>query len=392
VLPRLKSLNCLVGDGELIVSADPKERVRLADRDGRVLALLQLLRDGQRDVSELAGELKAAGLATTVDDVASAVAELDRLGWIEDSAAPEVLGDHQRERYSSNLAFFDAFTSLSLSREEPQARLRQAHVLVLGAGGLGSAVLMNLAGLGIGAVTVVDQDLVELRNFARQFTYTEAEIGQPKADRVAAWLRAFDPTVRVVSFLRRVEAPQDVTDLLAGTRDTGPVDLVVSAIDEPDEVDRWVNQACVAAGVPFIRGGLAHTQGLYWSVDPGRSACRECLERHRARLAEGVDHDAVSWPRVIVADRVNRAIGPVASVLGGLVAMEALRYLTGLVAPVSAGRYQLVDFATDCGVRSDAWAADPDCPVCASAPVRSERATVRDTADSERVVETSASR
>ena len=100
----------------------------------------------------------------------------------------------------------------------------------------------------------------------------------------------------------------------------------------------------------------------------------------------------MNWPRVIVADRVNRAIGPVASVLGGLVAMEALRYLTGLVAPVSAGRYQLVDFATDCGVRSDAWAADPDCPVCASAPVRSERATVRDTADAERVVETSASR
>jgi len=368
VLPRLKSLNRLLGEGELLVSLDPKVRVRLADRDGRVLALFRLLSEGGRDVAELASELRAAGLESTADDVASAVAELDRLGWIEDSAAPTLLAEHQRERYASNLAFFDAFTSLSRPREELQDQLRHAHVLVLGAGGLGSAALMNLAGLGVGVVTVVDQDLVELRNFARQFTYTEAELGQPKADRVAAWLRAFDPTVQVVSFRRRVEAPQDVTDLLTGTQESGRVNLVVSAIDEPDEVDRWVNQACVAAGVPFIRGGLAYTQGLYWSVDPGRSACRECLERHRLQLAEGIDREAVDWPRVIRQDRVNRAIGPVASVLGGLVAMEALRYLTGFVEPVSAGRYQLIDFATDCSVRTDAWAADPDCPVCATSP------------------------
>jgi molybdopterin/thiamine biosynthesis adenylyltransferase len=376
VLPRLKSLNCLLGEGELLVSLDPKVRVRLADRDGRVLALLRLLGEGGRDLPALASELRTAGRDSTVDDIAAAVAALDRLGWIEDSAAPALLPEHQRERYASNLAFFDAFTSLSRPREEPQDQLRQAHVLVLGAGGLGSAAMMNLAGLGVGAMTVVDQDLVELRNFARQFTYTEAELGQPKADRVAAWLRAFDPTVQVVSFQRRVEAPQDVADLLTGTRETGRVNLVVSAIDEPDEVDRWVNQACVAAGVPFIRGGLAYTQGLYWSVDPGRSACRECLERHRLQLAEGVDREAVDWPRVIRQDRVNRAIGPVASVLGGLVAMEALRYLTGFVAPVSAGRYQLIDFATDCSVRTDAWAADPDCPVCATAPARRETAAL----------------
>jgi molybdopterin-synthase adenylyltransferase len=370
VFPQLKSLNCLAGDGELLVSLDPKVRVRIADGDGRVLALLHLLRDGSRDVATLAAELRATGRSTDEADVATAVAELDRLGWIEDAKAPTRLGTHQSERYFSNLGFFDAFTSLTRPREEPQLRLRASHVLVLGAGGLGSAALMNLAGLGVGAVTVVDQDLVELRNFARQFTYTEAEVGQPKADRVADWLRAFDPTVRVASLRQRVAAPQDVTDLLPGTQETGPVDLVVSAIDEPDDIDRWVNEACVAAGVPYIRGGLAYTQGLYWSVDPGRSACRECLERHRAGLADGIDRETVAWPRVLQQDRVNRAIGPVASVLGGLVAMEAMRYLTGVVAPVSAGRYQLIDFATDCSLRVDAWPADPDCHVCATAPVR----------------------
>lgn len=370
---RLKSLNCLAGDGELLVSLDPRVRVRLSDHDGRVLGLLDRLRAGGRTVPELTEDLRSRWPTTTESDVATAIAQLDRLGWVEDGDAPGRLTEHQRERYASNLAFFDAFTSLSLGREDLQARLRRAHVLVLGAGGLGSAVLMNLAGLGVGRLTVVDQDLVELRNFARQFTYTEREVGQPKADRVADWLRAFDASVEVRSHRRRVETAQDVSQLLDAATDLGPVDLVVSAIDEPDDVDRWVNRACVAAGVPFIRGGLAYTQGLYWSVDPGRSACRECLETYRGRLAEGVDREVVSRPRVLVQDRVNRAIGPVAGVLGGLVAMEAMRYLTALAAPVSAGCYRLVDFASDGSTGSDAWPRDAACPVCATAPPRTQR-------------------
>ena len=371
--PRLKTLNCLHGDGELLVSRDPKVRVRLADRDGRILALLRLLEPGTKDVPELAAELRQNWPATTEADVTAALGELDRLGWLESADADSALTARQQERYASNLAFFGAFSSLHTSREDFQQRLRASHVLVLGAGGLGSAVLMNLAGLGVGAVTVVDQDLVELRNFARQFTYTEAEIGRPKADRVADWLRGFDSTLRVESVRRRVEDSQDVTDLIAWAASAqGPVDLVVSAIDEPDEVDRWVNRACVAAGVPFIRGGLAYTQGLYWSVDPGRSPCRECLELHRGRLADGVDRETVTWPRVLRMNRPNRAVGPVAMVLGGLVAMEALRYLAGVVPPVSAGRYQLVDFASDCGTSSDPWPQADDCPVCRTAPLRAE--------------------
>lgn len=370
--PRLKTLNCLRGDGELLVSRDPKVRVRLADPDGRILALLRLLQDGSRTPAEVTRALQQTWPATSHADVTAALARLDRLGWLEGAAGRSSLTARERERYASNLAFFGAFSTLETPREEYQERLRDAHVLVLGAGGLGSAALMNLAGLGVGALTVVDQDLVELRNFARQFTYTEGDIGLPKADRVADWLRAFDPSLRVESLRRRVESTGDVEDLLLwASAVQGPVDLVVSAIDEPDEVDLWVNRACVGLGVPFIRGGLAYTQGLYWSVDPGRSPCRECLELHRASLATGIDAETVTWPRVLRMERPNRAIGPVAQVLGGQVAMEALRYLTGLVAPVSAGRYQLTDFATDCGTSSDPWPQADDCPVCATAPSRS---------------------
>src|SRR4029079_14455852 len=98
----------------------------------------------------------------------------------------------------------------------------------------------------------------------------------------------------------------------------------------------------------------AYVQGLYWSVDPGRSACRHCLDLHRERLGEGVARRVVAWERVLRSERVTRAIGPVAQLLGSLVALEALRYLTGIVPPVSAGTYQLADFSGDCSISTDA--------------------------------------
>jgi molybdopterin/thiamine biosynthesis adenylyltransferase len=225
-------------------------------------------------------------------------------------------------------------------------------------------VVQNLVGLGVSALTLLDFDVVELRNFARQFTYTEAQRGLPKVEQVAAWVHAFDSRVQVTALNTRVTGPGDVRALLSSA------DLVVSAIDDPDEVDLWVNEACVGAGVPFIRGGLSYVQGLYWSVDPGRSACRRCLELYRATLEEEVDRPVVAWERVLRSARVNRGIGPVAQLLGALVAMEALRYLTAIVPPVSAGCYQLVDFSGDCSISADPWPRDPDCPVCATAPVR----------------------
>ena len=188
---------------------------------------------------------------------------------------------------------------------------------MLGAGGLGSHVVQHLVGLGIGRLTIVDYDVVDTRNFARQFTYTPAQLGMSKVEQVANWVRSFDPAVCVRPRHLRIESADMVTALLDG------VDLVVAAIDQPEGVDLMVNQACVAAGVPYIRGGLAYLQGVYWSVDPGRSACRQCLETRRTREIETHESAQRTWPEILRRERVNRAIGPVAGMLGSLVAMEA---------------------------------------------------------------------
>jgi molybdopterin/thiamine biosynthesis adenylyltransferase len=353
----LKALTCVAEGGRVAVSVDPLKRVELNDPTGSVLALLRLLAEGTRNAADLAGELSTNGTPVTVEEVHAALASLDELGWLEDAAAESLLTEYERERHFSNLGFFEGFTSLSRSRESIQSRLRASHVLVLGVGGLGSAATQNLVGLGVGRLTLLDYDTVELRNFARQFIYSVAQIGQPKVEQVADWVRAFDPTVDVTAVQREVTGPDTIAPLLAG------VDFVVQAIDTPPEVDLWVNAACVGAGVPFVRGGLGHLQGVYWSVDPGHSACRQCLDSYRTRTAP--DDEVQAWQPVIERETFNRGIGPVATMLGSLMAMEALRYLTGIHAPVAAGTYQIIDFSSDCHISTDPWPRDPDCPVCA---------------------------
>jgi hypothetical protein len=117
--------------------------------------------------------------------------------------------------------------------------------------------------------------------------------------------------------------------------------------------------------VPFVRGGLWAQRIMYFSVDPGRSACLECNIQTR-RLApprEGVPDEVL----VAGLDNVNRGIGPVASLMGSLVSMEALRYLTEFAPPLAAGRHRFVNLAT--GKEDEfAWQPWPECPVCPTAP------------------------
>lgn len=356
--PRLKNAVWHRAGDDLYLLSDPETQIVLSDPNGHVEVLLGLVREGTRDEAGLAGALADLPEPPDAADIAAAIAALDELGLVEDAAAGPELPDGQSERYFSNLAFFTTFASLNRSAVDFQRALLDAHVLFLGTGGLGSTAIQALAGAGVGRMTLLDNDSVEARNFARQYLYAEADIGRPKAERAASWVRAFDSRIDVCAVRRWIDGPDDIANLLAGA------DLVVDGIDQPELIDTWVNQACVRAGVPFVRGGMIARRLVYWSVDPGRSACLECFwqEQRLADQADGIPAD-----RKEGLERVNRGIGPVASMVGALVAMEALRYLTGFAPPIAAGRMRFTDFVT--GVEEvRPWQRSLDCPICEAAP------------------------
>lgn len=352
----------------LVVVSDPSKQIELDDPDGHAETLLTALAKGSWAVQELREELSRLGVEVSIPDLRDALNALDSVHLLEEADDRTLGSPDMDERYFSNLAFFGAFATSEISRAALQRRLSSAHVLMLGTGGLGSNVLQSLAGLGVGRLTLLDHDIVEPRNFARQFVYRERDVGQSKVRRAANWVREFDSRIDVTAVERRVEGPGDVAELLDG------VDLVISGIDRPDAVDAWVNEACVGALVPWVRGGMLGTELRYFSVDPGRSACRgPCLEAWVAARDGSTgrqEADAVGIRLSGGLPRANRAVGPAAALVGSLVAFEGLRYLTRYEPPYAAGATVHVDIAGGCQQRREPWPAAPGCPLCRQARER----------------------
>lgn len=342
--PRLKRFARVAAEDAIVVSPDAGVSITLGDPDGQVEALLDLL-DGARTLGEIARLLARRWPQLTPHDVRAGIEALDEAGLLEDAAAATSLSARQAERYFSNLAFFGTYATLGRSRFSFQERLREAHVVLLGVGGLGSTLLFNLCGLGVGRVTVLDHDRVEGRNLGRQFLYTEADVGARKVQVALARAAALNSEVELAGVERRITGPGDVAPLLPDAT------LVLGAVDQPADVRFWINEACAAAGVPFVTGGFQAGRGLYFSFDPGRSGCLACAPR---------EETAPTPP-----EPVNRGIGPVATLMGSLVALEALRFLTRFAEPVAAGRLWLVDFATGEHAVGFEWSRDPACAVCA---------------------------
>ncbi|MEU7901178.1 ThiF family adenylyltransferase [Nonomuraea sp. NPDC049152] len=360
--PRLKNVAWeRVGD-ELRLVYDLRDQLILADPDGHVEKLLALLHEGGRTVTQLADKL-----SLPVQDVLGAVEAFDAERLLEDGERLGGLDAAEAERYFSNLAFFESFGTLERSREDLQRRLRESHVLVLGTGGLNSNTIPHLSGLGVGRMTLVDRDTVDVRNFARQYLYRWEDLGARKVERAAAWVRSFDPAIEVQAIDMGIESAEQLAELIDRTRP----DVVASGIDQPKEIDLWVNAACVRQGVPFVRGGITVTKGIVWSVAPGVSACRGCVPADPTKPEGHADPDEPALSAEIAAARLffsrpqpNRGIGPVTGLLGALGAFEVLRYLTGFEPPAYAGRPLTIDFAGACATSQVEWSRNPECLNC----------------------------
>jgi molybdopterin/thiamine biosynthesis adenylyltransferase len=345
---------------ELVLVHDPREALTLADPDGRVEALLDELRKGAATAAQLSSAMCARGLTVTEDDVAGGLDGLDSLGLLERSDQLSMGDPDTDERHFSNLTFFTAFARRDRSRAEFVRRLRGSHVLVLGVGGGGSSIVQCLAGLGVGALTLVDRDDVAPRNFARQFLYRHRDIGRSKVLRAAEWVREYDPDIEVRAVDRWITGPADLKDLTDGAG------LVVGGLDGEPGAHLWVNEAALRAGIPLVGGGLQRTRFMYYSVDPGVSPCLLCDESDRPGLDDRTSAGAAQ--RLTRSLRFNNAlIGPIAMQLGSLIAYEALRYLTGFEPPRAAGAQVQLDLRTGLMPVREPFAWDPRCPACALA-------------------------
>ena len=228
-----------------------------------------------------------------------------------------------------------------------QQALLDSHVLIIGAGGLGSPASMYLAAAGVGRLTLVDNDTVELSNLQRQLAHTETDLGANKADSAAATLRAINSDVEVIALNRRVGAAE-LGELVSFA------DVVLDATDNV-ETRFAINRACLAAKVPLVSGAAIRLEGQVAVFDSRQSdsPCYECLYKG----GEGGD--------LTCAD--NGVFAPVVGIIGSMQALEALK-LIAQFGDTLVGRLLLFD-ASSMQWREMKLPRDPNCVACGTIEV-----------------------
>lgn len=252
------------------------------------------------------------------------------------SLGNKAMNDDQLLRYSRQIMLPDVDI-------EGQERLLASHALIIGLGGLGSPVAMYLAAAGVGELTLVDFDAVDLSNLQRQIVHTSACIGVNKAQSAAQTLSALNPdiTIHVVDQLVDSERLQQLV---------AEVNLVLDCTD--NFATRFaINAACVAARVPLVSGAAIRLEGQVTVFDARQpnSPCYRCL------YEESADD---------LTCAANGVIAPLVGVIGSLQALEALKLLGGFGESL-VGRLQLFDARTG-QWREMKLRRDPSCPVCSA--------------------------
>ncbi len=220
-----------------------------------------------------------------------------------------------------------------------QEKLLKSSVLVIGAGGLGSIVIMYLAAAGVGKIGIADCDEVEPSNFNRQIIHSPLSLGVNKALSASEWVTKFNPDVSVDTIKERLTA-QNIASTIAN------YDFIVDCTDN-FETKFLINDACVAAQKPFCHGGAAGLDGQVMTVAKG-SACLRCV-------LGSAPLDAPTCAELGV-------LGSVVGVIGSIQATEAIEYLVGKGEPLL--NKLLVFDARTMKFQTIKLKPDPNCSAC----------------------------
>lgn len=234
----------------------------------------------------------------------------------------------------------------SVLTPEEQARLAAASVLLVGTGGLGSPVAYELAAAGVGRIGLCDMDRVDLSNLQRQVLHHTADVGRLKVESGAAKLRALNPAVEVETHPVALTS-ENALALFGG------YDLVLDGSD--NFATRYlVNDACVMTGTPHVHGSIFRWDGQVTVFHPGVGPCYRCL------------YPSPPPPGAVPSCAQAGVIGVLPGLIGSLMAMEAVKLLTGRGESL-AGRL-LIYSSLEMDVAEVQVRRNPDCPVCGDHP------------------------
>lgn len=231
-----------------------------------------------------------------------------------------------------------------------QALLAKAHVVLVGLGGIGSPALPYLAGAGIGTLTLIDDDVVDVTNLQRQALYREADVGHAKAELASVWVRDFDPAIDVRPRRARIDR-DNAAEFIAGA------DLVLDGCDN-FATRLAVSDACVAAGIPLLSAAVGRFQGQVGAF-AGHLPDQAC---YRCYVGDAFDADDCD---TCAEDGMLGAMAGWAGTFGALQAIRVLLAPVGGLGDAQFGKLHVLDGLAP-SLRTMAIAKDPGCRACGS--------------------------
>ncbi|MFC4050563.1 adenylyltransferase/sulfurtransferase MoeZ [Actinomadura syzygii] len=246
-------------------------------------------------------------------------------------------------RYSRHLIIPDVGMS-------GQKRLKNAKVLVVGAGGLGSPALLYLAAAGVGTLGVIDFDVVDESNLQRQIIHRQSSLGKPKVESAAETVREINPLIDVVVHNTALDR-DNIMDIFSG------YDLIVDGTD--NFATRYmVNDAAVLLGKPYVWGSIYRFDGqasVFWAE---HGPCYRCL------------YPEPPPPGMVPSCAEGGVLGVLCASIGSIQVNEAIKLLAGIGEPL-VGRLMIYD-ALEMTYRSVKVRKDPECPLCGKNPTQTE--------------------
>ena len=241
----------------------------------------------------------------------------------------------QEERYARHI-------SLKEIGKVGQEKLLASSVLIIGAGGLGSPAAMYLAASGVGAVGIADFDCVDISNLQRQIIHRTSDIGVPKAVSARQKMQDINPDA-VINVITEKINEENARKIIRS------YDFILDCTDNFDS-KFLINDACVAEQKPFCHGGMLRFQGQIMTYVPNFGPCYRCLFKNPPPK------------EAVVTGNQAGIVGAMCGVIGSLMALEAVKYITG-AGQLLTGSLLTFD-ALKMNFRKITVPKDENCPVC----------------------------
>lgn len=358
-LPRLKPfIEYSVADGKIHFFARPGTAIEIADPNHFILSACKLM-DGKKSIEAIQQEL-SVNFPQEAPFLPDLLTLLDNEYLLEDNGCCNhgTLSKYDTERWSRSIEFLGAYCKANENKYSKQEKIKNSRICLLGLGGVGSSVLLNLIAMGVQNIRAVDFDTVDLSNLNRQIIYDECDVGNSKAETAKNKVLQFYPQANIECINSKITSPECIEKFIKDC------DFVINAADQPrEQIIDWLNCACVKNGIPFICGALDSRYAIYYSVHPGKSGCIECW-KSQARKSSALFQDFYRNGEFHTAESANVTIMPFISIISGLMCADLLKLITGIAEPLSLGTLNSYDFIDGKISTLESWGRNQQCAVC----------------------------